>query len=136
MSYIFFAFTTITTDIMRFYFTYKLFICNQIGTYFVNLVIVYTKHIIEVLATTFLLSKWTVFVGAPWFSHKTQTYILLYGFRREIDQWVLKVLVSVERVTSTLAHVCWFLILRENQNQKLYIKHNTSYHRMWNSFNV
>ena len=30
MSYIFFAFKTINTDIMRFLFIYKLFICNQI----------------------------------------------------------------------------------------------------------
>ena len=89
---------------MRFLFVYKLLVCNQRGI--ANLVIVYTKHPIEILATMFLLSKSIVFVGAPRFSHKTQTYILLYGFRREIDQWVLKVLVSVERVTSTLAHVC------------------------------
>ena len=59
-----------------FYFLYTLVIFDK---HFVNLDIVYTKHPIELQATIYLLNKWTVFVGAPQSSHKTQTYIL-YSF--------------------------------------------------------
>ena len=85
-----------------------------------NSVIVCTKHIIEVLATTFLLSKWTVFVGAPQSSHKTQTYILYSFSTRDRSVGSKDFSISRESDFNVSARVLIFNLARKPKSEVIY----------------